>query len=198
MGELINLRDAPALCLNTDWTVLIELTGSADEALKALDAQDPPVNVYYRRKLIDEGRARPEDKKSEDIYSLAEKMREDFRSLGASGNITGHGFLALSGEEKKIPPALWRELTFRYSENMAEGNGWNYTQVTIGVGSNVRLQALVAFLRERHSLNPDEGKKSLTTQARVHFGQQFSVRDFDNAYGQVYNRARGRPRLTNK
>ena len=203
MGEAVSLKDAPARFLNVDWDRLVELKGSESQAIEALSKPDPAALVHIRREVIARGRDGAKARAEEVIFLLVEKMIADFRALATSGQIAGAGIFSGTGLRQVIPPELWSGLRLDFNSGAANGAGFSYSFIQIeetrpGSHADEPVATLVAWLRRRQSDNGVESKKKLEAAAQKEFADAFRVRAFNDAYKQVYERPRGRPRGTEK
>jgi hypothetical protein len=198
----IKLRDAPARFLKTDWLRLMDLKGSETNAIGALSHPDPGMLVYYRRQVIAAGRGGREAQAEEYIYALVEKMIASLRELGASGQIIGHG-IYWTALRQPIPPELWPDLKFDFEANKASNDKFSYSHVTIDQDDPAGHQGdvvarIVAWLTQHRPENSKAPKKMLAADARAEFGSDYTERAFNEAYRDVYQHRRGRPRGSEK
>ncbi len=198
----IKLRDAPARLLNTAWLRLMDLKGSDAKAVETLSHPDPGMLACNRRQVIAAGRDGQEALAAEDISALAEKMIASFRELGASGQIIGHGIYSWTGLRQPIPPEFWPDLGFDFEANKASNDKFSYSHVTIDqdgpAGSQDIVARIVAWLTQHRPENSKAAKKMLAADARAEFGSGYTERAFNEAYKEVYQRRRGRPRGSEK
>jgi hypothetical protein len=199
----IKLRDAPARFLKTDWLRLMDLKGSDAKAVETLSHPDPGMLACCRRELIAAGRGGQEALAQEDIYALVEKMIASFQELGASGQIIGHGIYAWTGLRQPIPPEFWSGLRFDFEANKASNDKFSYSHVTIDQDNPAGSQGgmvprIVAWLTQDRPENSKAPKKMLAADARAEFGGGYTERAFNEAYREVYQRRRGRPRCSEK
>ena len=180
----------------------MELKGSDAKAVETLSHPDPGMLAYCRRQVIAAGRGGQEALAAEDIYALAEKMIASLQELGASGQIIGHGICSWTGLRQPIPPEFWPDLKFDFEANKAS-NKLSYSHVTIdqddSAGSQGDIVArIVAWLTQHQPENGKAPKTMLAADARAEFGGGYTERAFNEAYKQVYQRQRGRPRGSEK
>ena len=199
----IKLRDAPARFLNTDWLRLMDLKGSDSQAVETLSHPDPGMLAHYRRQVIAAGRGGQEALAAEDIYALVEKMIASFQELGASDQIIGHGIYSWTSLRQPIPPEFWSDLRFDFEANKASIDEFSYSHVTIDqddpAGSQGDIVArIVAWLTQHRPENSKAPKKMLAADARAEFGSGYTERAFNEAYREVYQHRRGRPRGSEK
>lgn len=199
----IQLRNAPAHFLQTDWIRLAHLKGTESNAIEALSCPDPGMIVYYRHLVIEEGCGGPEAQAEENIFVLVEKMIASFCELGALGQIIGHGIFSSTGLRQAIPAELWSDLKFDFAANKATSNGFSYIHVTIEKAATPDNQGdvvarMVASLTQHRSEKAKAPKKMLAKEARVEFGNNYTERAFNEAYKRVYQHPRGRPRGSEK
>jgi hypothetical protein len=181
----------------------MDLKESAAKAVETLSHPDPGMLAYRRRQVIAAGRGGPEALAAEDIYALVEKMIASFRELGASGQIIGHGIYSGTGLRQPIPPEFWPDLRFDFEANKASNDKFSYSHVTIdqddSAGSQGDIVArIVAWLTQHRPENGKAAKKMLAADARAEFGGDYTERAFNEAYREVYQRRRGRPRGSEK
>jgi hypothetical protein len=177
----------------------MELKGSDAKAVETLSHPDPGMLTHYRRQVIAAGRGGPEALAQEDIYALVEKMIASLQELGASGQIIGHGICSWTGLRQPIPPEFWPDLKFDFEANKASNDKLSYSHVTIdqddSAGSQGDIVArIVAWLTQHRPENGKAPKKMLAANARAEFGSGYTERAFNEAYREVYQRRRGRPR----
>jgi len=202
-SEPIKLQDAPAHFLEVHWLRLIELKGSEASAIEALALPDPAMIVFLRRQLIEEGLASPDMLAGEAAYQLVKAMVESFRKLGTFGQIIGKGIYLGTGLRQVILPELWADLKFDFEANAATSRGLSYSHITVEQAVTMAREGdlvsrIVTWL-DRCRLEKGEAlKKTLAAEARVEFGSGCTESLFNEAYKQVYQRRRGRPRASEK
>jgi hypothetical protein len=177
------------------------LKGSDAKAVETLSHPDPGMLVCCRHELIAAGRGGPEAQAQaqEDIYALVEKMIASFQELGASGQIIGLGIYSWTGLRQPIPPEFWPDLKFDFEANKASNDKFSYSHVTIDQDDPAGSQGdFVAWLTQHRPENSKAAKKMLAADARAEFGGDYTERAFNEAYREVYQRRRGRPRGSEK
>ena len=125
-------------------------------------------------------------------------MHEDLRVLGAKGRIIAFGLYLGTGLRQAIPPELWATAKVAFGAGSVVSNGFVYHNVTLELAAaSVDVEStaftMSAWLDQRHAQRGEESKKILQEAAREKFGEAFTVRTFNKAYGDCYKRPRGRP-----
>jgi hypothetical protein len=94
-------------------------------------------------------------------------------------------------------------LRFDFEANKASNDKFSYSHVTIdqddSAGSQGDIVArIVAWLTQHRPENGKAPKKMLAADARAEFGGGYTEKAFNEAYREVYQRRRGRPRGSEK
>jgi hypothetical protein len=126
-------------------------------------------------------------------------MIASFRELGASCQIIGDGIYSWTGLRQPIPPEFWPDLRFDFETNKASSDKFSYSHVTIDQDGAAGPQGdivarIVAWLTQHRPENSKAAKKVLAPNARAEFGSGYTERAFNEAYREVYQRRRGRPK----
>src|SRR5208283_3993389 len=192
----ISLREAPARFLTADWDKIVELSGSPANALDVFSNPERAISAFMRRKAMGAGRGSPRHHKTEQAYLLSEKIRDDFKTICASGKLVGEGIFSGTDRRQDIPAEIWSDAANHFESNEITSKWGTYHHVMIRTAAAVQdaLRAqLVAWLTQRLSERGPELKKILADAALEQFGGAYRVRAFNFAFAEVYGHARGRP-----
>jgi len=117
-----------------------------------------------------------------------------------SGRLNGEGIFSGTGQHQSIPTKIWPELILNFETGEAKGKIGCYFHVLISEpAARVDLQSrIVRWLKKRLLGVGPELKKELDHAARAEFGETHQVRAFNDAYSEVYQHERGRPKQSKK
>lgn len=196
--------DAPARFFADDWAELINLVGSAARALEILAQPEPNMIAFYRQQNLEQGSFSQSNRAGEETLDAAQKLADALRVAVKegliSGDLNGEGIFSGTGEHQSIPTKIWPDLTLNFETAEASGKIGCYLHVVISEpASRVdRKSQFVDWLKKRFSRVGPELKKELDHAARAEFGEAHQVRPFNNAYSEVYQHERGRPKQSKK
>lgn len=200
----VALRDAPARFFSDDWAELVNLAGSEAGAQEILARPEPGIIGFYRQQNLERGYF-PSEKRAEQetlvaAQTLAEALRSEVKEDLISGCLNGEGIFSGTGQHQSIPTMIWPDLTLNFKTGEASGKIGCYLHVVISepAARVDRKSQFVDWLKKRFSRVGPELKKELDHAARAEFGEAHQVRPFNEAYSEVYQHERGRPKQSKK
>jgi len=138
---------------------------------------------------------------SELTFQLGMALISQFKTDLMEKVIVASGIPQPFGARRTVPPEECGRVWPNFLEQTFAGPLFGYSQVTLEA-NNTRtavnrrlLNSCCNWLRERKLSGKVRKKEDLRALAKDHFGQTIPARVFNQAYAQVYDRERGRPRI---
>ena len=200
----VALRDAPARFFADDWAELVKFAGSAAGAQEILAQPEPGIIGFYRQQNLERGyfpsAERAEQENLVAAQTLAEALREAVKEDLIAGCLNGEGIFSGTGQHQSIPTIIWPDLTLNFETGEASGKIGCYSYLVISepAARVDRKSQIVDWLKKRLLGIGPELKKELDYAARAEFGEAHQVRAFNDAYSEVYQHERGRPKQSRK
>jgi hypothetical protein len=180
------------------WAEFTANFASIHEARAALHraAEDQGVIAYYRDRAAEtDGEAHKESAQ----LRLAKSLIQNFNERVQTGELRVTCLQPPLLGRSRIPVDLWAKLHLNFRDSSAEGGGYTLTDIRVSISPEAVVRDLpkrcATWLAHRRAERGDEAKSTLLHDALREFGDALPTRVFNQAYGEVYGRQRGRPRL---
>jgi hypothetical protein len=181
----ISLRELPALWFPTQWDLLLQASGSCADAIAALD----------RSQTIEGPHAEP-----------AETIVAGVRELAVTGAIQVEGRYTGNDQLQTLPAERWQGAIIGFVEGVVanpvrvhdpfHSEYHHYHSLRIRLVERPSLppfaETFEAWMRDRIVVTARDDRESLKQDMTAKFGA-VPIRVFNEVYGKVVGRARGRP-----
>jgi hypothetical protein len=203
----IPLSHAPEAFFDQEkWNRFVAYFVNRQDALEHISQPEPGALTFYRQKaaqLTTFGGLSA--RQQQEIHLLGESLVADFKSRLIRGEIIATGFSGISVERSRIPPDRWQNIKMwpHFINEQTTDGQLEFTVVRVSdvvpttTSAIDLLQRCIEWMQQRRD-GGESRRKVLEKEALKHFGTAIKIRTFAEAYRVVFNKPRGRPRLTKK
>lgn len=164
------------------------------DALEALRLDPSPFFEVARRELA--GRESAAVVALNRVAELRDELLADLKAKLQSGELVATGLLPQNPVPIPIPASLWPDLDVIIPDGNVKGAGYLFQRVRVGRFGSV-AQSLAArcrdWMRAQLPSLKKLAKKETLHLAKMEFGTELTVREFNAAYREIFRRSRGRP-----